>query len=190
MFGFGTWKRKLEWRARKKQYSAVLEESLKCLNPATTSPDELAAITAVIQALKEEEFKIFHSFEIERKLCLLWQPSMPDAMSGGIPPQAASFPRAINKRKFAEQWVIAMPREFQKSIQNIDRKLQGRILQAISEICQNPMTPRGDTVKPLDRNMHGFWRYRVGDHRLIYQPVPERNEVILVDFDARGSVYG
>ena len=55
MFGFGTWKRKLEWRARKKQYRAALEESLKCLNPAATLPQEIAAITIIIQALEDEK---------------------------------------------------------------------------------------------------------------------------------------
>jgi hypothetical protein len=36
---------------------------------------------------------------------------------------------------------------FSKDINKIDRKLQGRILEALNEITQNPVSLRGDTVK-------------------------------------------
>jgi hypothetical protein len=48
----------------------------------------------------------------------------------------------------------------------IDRKLQGRILEALVEITKNPTEVRGDTVKPLTGDLKGFWRYRVGDYRI------------------------
>lgn len=86
-------------------------------------------------------------------------------------------------------WLIAMSREFMKAIQSIDRKLQGRILEALAEISENPTVMKGDTIKPLTRELSGLWRYRLGDYRLIYQPLPGRNEILLVNFAARGSVY-
>jgi mRNA-degrading endonuclease RelE of RelBE toxin-antitoxin system len=86
-------------------------------------------------------------------------------------------------------WEIAMSPAFLKAVRSIDRKMQGRILEALLEICKRPMTPNGDTVRPLSREMRGLWRYRLGDFRLIYKPVPERGHVILVTFDSRGSVY-
>jgi mRNA-degrading endonuclease RelE of RelBE toxin-antitoxin system len=48
---------------------------------------------------------------------------------------------------------------------------------------------RGDTIKPLSHDYSGLWRYRIGDHRLVYQPVRSQKEILLVEFAARGSVY-
>jgi mRNA-degrading endonuclease RelE of RelBE toxin-antitoxin system len=71
----------------------------------------------------------------------------------------------------------------------VDKKIQGRILAAISDLSFSPDEVRGDTVKPLTENMDGLWRYRVGGYRLIYQPNCEKREVYLVGFGPRGSVY-
>jgi mRNA interferase RelE/StbE len=87
-------------------------------------------------------------------------------------------------------WLIAMSNDFVKAIECIDRKLQGRILEALAEISKDPITVKGDTMKPLSRELDGLWRYRLGDYRLVYQPLPERMEILLVNFASRGSVYG
>ena len=60
---------------------------------------------------------------------------------------------------------------------------------ALSELADTPMTPRGDTVKPLSNALKGLWRYRVGDYRLIYEPRVTSQLVLLVDFVARGGAY-
>ncbi len=46
-------------------------------------------------------------------------------------------------------WYIGMSSNFTKAISKIDRKLQGRILEALTDITENPTTIRGDTMKPL-----------------------------------------
>jgi len=84
---------------------------------------------------------------------------------------------------------IGMTTQFRKDIQNVDRKLQGRILQAISRILEKPTTAHGDTVKPLSASMKGFWRYRLGDFRLIYFPELKEARVTLVSFMSRGEAY-
>jgi mRNA-degrading endonuclease RelE of RelBE toxin-antitoxin system len=88
-----------------------------------------------------------------------------------------------------KNWLVAMTGAFLKDIRNMDRKLQGRVLQAISELCVNPASVRGDTIKPLSQDLRGLWRYRLGDYRLIYVPVHDSRQVILVTFEARGSAY-
>jgi len=73
-------------------------------------------------------------------------------------------------------------------VDSIDRKLQGRILEAISDIATAPVTTRGDTVKALSGEMSGFWRYRIGDFRLVYYPDETTRTITLYDFASRGSV--
>ena len=82
-----------------------------------------------------------------------------------------------------------MAKTFKDAIRTIDRKLQGRILVALSDIAEAPMTSVGDTVKPLKGELSGCWRYRIGDFRLIYLPDPNTGDVTLVAFASRGSSY-
>ncbi len=84
---------------------------------------------------------------------------------------------------------LGMTDQFRKDIQGVDRKLQGRVLEAISHILVRPTDIQGDTVKPLRASMKGYWRYRLGDFRLIYLPEIERARVTLVSFGCRGDAY-
>ena len=86
-------------------------------------------------------------------------------------------------------WYIGMSSNFSKAISKIDRKLQGRILEALTDITENPTTIRGDTVKPLSGELQGCWRYRLGDYRLIYSPDQSSGDITLLAFASRGSIY-
>lgn len=87
------------------------------------------------------------------------------------------------------EWAIAFTPTFRKSISGIDKKLQGRILAAITDLSKTPASPHGDTIKPLSAELKGLWRYRVGDYRLVYKPDEERRLVVLLEFAARGEIY-
>ena len=63
------------------------------------------------------------------------------------------------------------------------------VLQAVADICNAPITPRGDTVKPLVSRGQRLWRYRLGKKRLVYEPDPERRVVRLVRFGPRDKIY-
>jgi mRNA-degrading endonuclease RelE of RelBE toxin-antitoxin system len=86
-------------------------------------------------------------------------------------------------------WYIGMTKSFSSAISKIDRKLQGRILEAITELAQDPMQLRGDTIKPLTGNFKNRWRYRIGDFRLVYEPDKGSGDVTLLAFAARGGAY-
>jgi len=83
-----------------------------------------------------------------------------------------------------------MSSNFTKAISKIDRKLQGRILEALTNTTDNPTTIRGDTVKPLTGELQGCWRYRLGDYRLVYSPDQSSGDITLLAFASRGSIYG
>jgi mRNA interferase RelE/StbE len=104
-----------------------------------------------------------------------------DAIPEILPPTEQTQP--------AEDWRFGFANSFRKAVDSIDRKLQGRILQALADIAVSPVTNRGDTIKPLSGDMNGYWRYRIGDFRLVYYPDEATHTVTLCDFASRGSVY-
>jgi len=88
-----------------------------------------------------------------------------------------------------EPWLSIFTREFKKSISKVDKKVKGRIVEAIMEICEAPLEMKGDTQKPLVGELDGHWRYRIGDYRLIYLPMIDHHKIIFSDFDTRGQIY-
>lgn len=101
-----------------------------------------------------------------------------------LPPISKSF---VTKRP--PPWFVGMSSDFVKHISHIDRKLQGRILEALTDLTKSPVEIRGDTVKPLTGDLKGCWRYRIGDHRLIYSPNSNTGDITLLAFAARGAAY-
>lgn len=86
-------------------------------------------------------------------------------------------------------WAVVMTKNFMKSLTKIDKKMKAKLLSAISEISDDPLTARGDTIKPLTHDFKECWRYRIGDFRLIYIPKKDAHEVVILSFSSRGSAY-
>ena len=86
-------------------------------------------------------------------------------------------------------WTIGFSKDFLKAIKKIDRKIQGHILKALTQIADEPCDVKGDTVKPLTRDKKGLWRYRLGGFRLIYLPNEKSHQVIIISFNSRAQVY-
>jgi len=57
------------------------------------------------------------------------------------------------------------------------------------KIVKAPMTPTGNTIKPLEGDKKGFWRYREGDYRIVYLPDKSNLKVVFFDFNSRGEIY-
>ena len=136
---------------------------------------------------KLEEFE--YAFQFSRALLDLWSPA-PEQKQEEIE-TTPEYDRPLFSRKAPDPtpWAIAFTPTFQKSIADIDKKLQGRILMAISELSEKPITLMGDTKKPLIGELKGLWRYRLGDYRLIYEPNEKTLKVVLLEFAPRGSSY-
>ncbi len=159
---------------------------------------DLASIQAGLKQAKARKI-VFDPFgrAIERLVNLWrasdlseWDLSVSD---GSVAEEPSSAPPdrslEIQYLKPEAPWYIAMTDEFLKAIQAIDRKLQGRILEAISYLSRSPTVPKGDTVKPLTGDLKGLWRYRLGDYRLVYQPNMDDKQVVLVAFTSRAEAY-
>ncbi len=86
-------------------------------------------------------------------------------------------------------WYLNITDEFKKTTNHLDRKIQGRIFEAITWVCSNPLSVKGDTAKPLTGTLKGLWRYRIGDFRLVYRPNNNEKCIDLITFAGRGGVY-
>lgn len=143
------------------------------------------------QGLLEAESGAFDSYQyewqFEKALRELWEPEPEE-------PASCSYSQHVDTRfSLVEpeplEWSIAFTPAFRKAIAAVDKKLQGRVLAALSELSEKPITPHGDTRKALSGELKGLWRHRCGDYRLVYKPEERTRVVVLVDFAARGSVY-
>jgi mRNA-degrading endonuclease RelE of RelBE toxin-antitoxin system len=188
---------KRELAERRKRFTPILE--LVVLSTRESQEVSLQEAESIIGSLKDFGdtgwlAKTFETSKYELKRIWGWE-------EAPVQRPPAAFRKSDENVRYQQEsnirsgsadrnWLLAMTHDFIKEIQSIDRKLQGRILEAIGDICQNPVTIRGDTVKPLSHEMKGLWRYRLGDYRLIYQPVPATRQIILIRFDSRGGVYG
>jgi mRNA-degrading endonuclease RelE of RelBE toxin-antitoxin system len=137
------------------------------------------------------------AFEYQFRLALieLWGPG-PEAAAQDFPiGDSAEADDDLSGISFSlaepepTSWSIAFTPTFRKSIAGVDKKLQGRVLAALSELSETPVVVHGDTKKPLVGEFKGLWRFRVGDYRLLYEPQLEKRLVVLVDFGARGGAY-
>lgn len=162
------------------------------------SERELSNINSAVEDLRKNKMNIFEwPYDLQEVLeipslkekirplayrrveKMIPQKSLPEEM----------YDRDVRFSLWMPEWTIALSDEFIKSIKTVDKKIQGRILVAIGEICESPLTPKGDTIKPLSRKKAGLWRYRIGSYRLIYQPHTANRYIILLSFEPRGSVY-
>ena len=164
-------------------------------------PEELVSLRAALKESAGGAIVFLDSFSVVDALVETWSEEAAwGVLYDGIPvprvEEADLGVRYAPSREVPEvpkeaerPWLLAMTEEFKKAIRAIDRKLQGRILEAISHILSAPTKAMGDTVKPLTGDLKGVWRYRIGDWRLLYQPRVEAKQVVLLTFTSRGDAY-
>lgn len=110
--------------------------------------------------------------------------SMPEYLRGGNPNPTGSENGDGNRKV----WRFKATSKFIKDVK-VRVNLFDPMLKALEEIRQRPTLARGNTVKPLTRELKGKWRYRIGDHRLVYEPDSERRIVVLLSVSHRKDVY-
>lgn len=158
------------------------EEELLAIKPETTVNEVIFRdVPYTLEDLPSEDLKRIQLAERE----------IPQSLAYPI----EEIPSKLSLGKSSEiqrgnDWLISITSQFYKSLPHIsDKTMEGRILEAIVSISQNPAEPRGDTIKPLQGPFKGMWRYRIGDHRLIYRPNIEKHIVYLLWVAPRGNVY-
>lgn len=180
--------------------SAIRKHTNEANRQGSVTQDELAALCSSLQDV--QDFRLVETPSkayLRQAITQLWEADAPPRETiERLEKEAWERRRQIGIRcKYSIRgsysldigWTFAMSESFVKCIKSADKKLQGRVLEAISKLCGSPVETIGDTVKPLTGNMSGLWRYRIGDYRLIYQPKLDMKVVVLLSFEGRGSVY-
>jgi mRNA interferase RelE/StbE len=85
-------------------------------------------------------------------------------------------------------WTIEFSQTARRQIRRIDKLWQLRILQYLDAKVARRADPRS-LGKPLRGDKHGFWRYRVGDYRIICQIEDNTLVILVVTLGHRGKVY-
>jgi mRNA interferase RelE/StbE len=86
-------------------------------------------------------------------------------------------------------WKVSFTKEAEKSFSKLDKYTQATITTYLRKRIMVSENPR-DFGKALAYNKKGFWRYRVGNYRLICKIVDEELVVIIIDVGHRKDIYG
>ncbi len=87
----------------------------------------------------------------------------------------------------SQRFAVIFLRKAKKGFDRLPLSDRKKIIKNIALLRENPL-PEGKDLKKMSGSQ-GSWRIRVGDLRIIYQIVPEKKEVWVLDVDYRGSVY-
>ena len=85
-------------------------------------------------------------------------------------------------------WKIKLDQHAVKQLKKLDRTVQKRIVDFLSNRLLTAKTPR-DFGKPLMGKLTGLWRYRVGDYRLICEINDKEVTVLVINIGHRKEIY-
>ncbi len=177
---------------RYSRLSPYLENQFSALQAAGLLTDEeFSALNSSLPEISTEAINTFAwANQIQRFLKEYWNPELKIQREKEEAERKKKEVDSGIMFSIAEpDWYIGITRDFIKSISKIDKKIQGRILEAIAKITADPITPNGNTIKPLSGEKSGMWRYRIGDFRIIYHPDKTSKHILLLTFSPRGSAY-
>ena len=91
------------------------------------------------------------------------------------------------KQPNSQRFAVIFLRKAKKGFDRLPLSDRKKIIKNIAVLRENSLSEGKDMKKMKDSQ--GSWRIRVGDLRIIYQIVPERKEVWILDADYRGRMY-
>jgi mRNA interferase RelE/StbE len=86
------------------------------------------------------------------------------------------------------EWQVATTATFDEAVKRLDRAVAKRVLKYLATLAtlDHPRA-RG---KGLSGNRAGYWRYRVGDYRLVVAIAESEMTVVALDVAHRSVIYG
>jgi mRNA-degrading endonuclease RelE of RelBE toxin-antitoxin system len=85
-------------------------------------------------------------------------------------------------------WQITQKPAYVSDFVELNKNLQQAVVSALEELEQDPVTPRGNTIKKLT-GYTNVYRYRLGDFRVLYAASLEARMINLLAIGPRSSVY-
>lgn len=87
-----------------------------------------------------------------------------------------------------KKWIIVTTREFEHSFKQLDRSVQMLIIKWIKSHLLDVDDPTS-YGKPLLGNKKGYWRYRVGDYRIIVEINEKKFTLVMINIGHRSIIY-
>ncbi|MCM2472957.1 type II toxin-antitoxin system RelE/ParE family toxin [Rhizobium sp. CG5] len=86
-------------------------------------------------------------------------------------------------------WTIEYRQPVRKSLEKLDPVVRKRIRQFLEERVAGLDDPKQIADRLQGSELGQFWRYRVGDYRIICDIQDERLVVLVIEIGHRSSVY-
>jgi len=86
-----------------------------------------------------------------------------------------------------EVWEIDLTRPAERVYDKVSRSVRERLDECFGSLEQNPF--HGGNIKTLTGSLKGFYRYRVGDWRVIYRLKASQRIVEIIAILPRGDAY-
>ncbi len=83
-------------------------------------------------------------------------------------------------------WTLEFGPRAQRALKKLDRQTAARLIAYLENVAAGDSRRRG---KALTGELGGFWRYRVGDWRVICRLEDARLVVLVIDVGHRREVY-
>jgi mRNA interferase RelE/StbE len=88
---------------------------------------------------------------------------------------------------FALMYEVLLHPDAQKVYINADKALAKKIARCLQQLEQTPRSH--SNIKALKGDLAGYYRYRIGDHRVIYSIDDKLLQVLVVAIAHRGEAY-
>lgn len=82
---------------------------------------------------------------------------------------------------------LILTREAQKDYQKLETNIVKRINQCLDSLRENPL--QYPQAIPLKGQLSGYYRWRVGDWRVVYEVNPDEQTVTVLQIAHRSQVY-
>lgn len=86
------------------------------------------------------------------------------------------------------KYTILTTKQFDNSFKKLDKSVQRQIKHWVDKHLTNAEDPK-HFGKPLIANKKGYWRYRIGDYRLIVEINDNKLILIMINIGHRKSIY-
>lgn len=86
------------------------------------------------------------------------------------------------------KWKIVTTNEFDKKFKKLDKAVQVQIRRWIIKHLVETQDPKS-FGKALQGNMVGYWRYRIGNYRIIAKIKNHELLIIMIDVGHRSDIY-
>lgn len=88
----------------------------------------------------------------------------------------------------SKKWEVEFKPKAFKELKKLEKPIQKSILDFLEKLTERNTSPR-DSGLPLQGTSKGFWRYRVGDYRLICDIQDGKMIVLVLAVGHRKEVY-